>query len=186
MPSSALVPSSLPTACASARGSRGSGVWWSLPFMTSSVAIFANGASRSHLAREPRRERVGIRGQELSVEVAVGQIAGEDARAVGRLPVEHGLGDVRADAAPQHRRVEAEAREDLRQLADVAELIRHVAEPLRAAERVAAREAEPQVAHQRLARHQPLVRQHGPRADRQSPGAHQLLDPRRAAGRTAR
>ena len=37
--------------------------------------------------------------------------------------------DVRADAAPEHRRVEAEAREELRQLADVAELIGHVAEP---------------------------------------------------------
>jgi hypothetical protein len=42
--------------------------------------------------------------------------------------------DVLAHAPPQHRRLEAEAGEELGELADVAELVRHVADPHGAAE----------------------------------------------------
>ncbi len=133
---------------------------------------------RRRLASDPRRERRGLGGKTHRIPVAMHQEHDRELRAVRAFPREERAIDIGADTAPQHGGGKAEAREELRQLSDVAELVGHVADAHRAAERLRLRESEPQIADQRLARHQPFVWQHMPGSDREPSGAHQFLDSR--------
>jgi hypothetical protein len=134
------------------------------------------------VALEPRAERRRLERERDGVAVAVPQVHRRESRAVGRLPVEERLVDGGGNAAPHHGRLEAEAREDLRELTDVAEEVGGVAEPHRRTERGGALETDPEVADQRLPRDEPLVREDVPRPDEEPPVAHELRDPVALAG----
>jgi hypothetical protein len=111
---------------------------------------------------QPLGQGLGIQRQPGGVAVAVSEVDSEEGSSVRCLPQEGGLIHVRADAPPQHRGLETEARQDLRKLPDVAELVRDVPQIHRAAEIPCLAEPEAQVADQGLSRDQPLVGQHVP------------------------
>ena len=80
-----------------------------------------------------------------------------------------------AHPAPEYRRADAEPLEDLRQLGDVAESIRHVTLPHTAAQSLSRARADQQIADQRFGAHQVFIGQGIPRADHQPAAAHQAL-----------
>ena len=116
------------------------------------------------LLSRARRRRRRIEHDSRRVAVTLRrQVHHQDARTVGRLPPV--LGVAAAEAAPQNRVVEADLPPDLRHLADVAEEIRHVADRHRRTKRARHAMAAQQIAHQRFAADEKLVRHHVPRPD---------------------
>ena len=107
------------------------------------------------------------------------QVLGANNGPVGRLPRERVAVDRRRDAAPHHGLFDACQPQDLRHLRDVAEHVRQVADPHRAAELVSASEPVFEVADDRLARDEELVDEREPRADYQAALSDERSDPRR-------
>jgi hypothetical protein len=89
-----------------------------------------HGGQQCERVAKARRElfRVLRSGKTASDEVAIGQILGEHAAAVGRLPPEGGSVDGSRCAAPHHRMLDAGPREDLGHLPHVAELVGEIAD----------------------------------------------------------
>ena len=116
-----------------------------------------------------------------AVGIAVGQIDRQHRTAVERFPGEAIAIHVAADSAPQHRRRESEAGQNLRHLRDVSELIGQVADVERPAEAARDRHADFEIANQRFAAHQETVGEHVPRPDLDFAGANQTAQPRLGA-----
>jgi hypothetical protein len=139
-------------------------------------------AERLVYGAEPVSESAGDVEQRRPVSVAVRKVLGAHRRAVRRLPFESVRVDRGGHPAPDHRLVDPGQPEDLGHLRDVAEHVRQVADPHRAAELLAAPKSLLQVADDRLARDEELVHQHLPGADREPPLLDEPPDPRLSLG----
>jgi len=109
--------------------------------------------------------------------VAPGHPDAQHAGAVPGDPFEFGADPValRAHAAPEDRRVDVEAAQNLGKLGDVPEAVRDVADLHHPAVIRAHAMAEHQVADQRLRADQVFIRQDVPRPDADTPGLRQAL-----------
>jgi hypothetical protein len=120
---------------------------------------------------------IGGRAQVLTCRVALDQVLGHHARAVGGLPAEGVAVDGAGDPPPDNGVLDSEHAHDLRHLSDVSELIGQVADGGCSGSEVGgARQPDLQVADMRLARGQELVQLGVPRSDRQPPGGRQPAD----------
>ena len=136
----------------------------------------ASGSRRRADVAEGAAQDLGVLGQRGEHAVAVREVDCEHLRAVGGGPAElrgRGLG---ADAAPDEDGVDPEAAQDRRQVRDVPEGVRRVADHHRPAVRARRADAGHQVADVRLAADEELVRQHVAGAGEQAPVAHEPLD----------
>ena len=122
--------------------------------------------------------------REAAVAVLVRQVDGEDRRAVGSLPAELRLDRLgrAGEPAPEDRRVDPEAVQDLRHLREVAERVGDVADAHRLAEAPADLPAEQHVADRRLAADEELVGQDVPGADLDAPRLDEAAEVRLALG----
>ena len=118
--------------------------------------VAARGAPRGDALQQRGQRRGAVGAMQRVQAVALGQEHRAGHRAVGRVPVEavvHGIG-----AAPQHGAVDAELRQHLRHLRHMAKGVGQVAHALRSREGGRIGMAEFQVAQQRFAADQELVR----------------------------
>lgn len=122
---------------------------------------------------DPAGELPGIPGPSvrLPVEVAEGQVLGEDRAPVGGLPPEHVPVDGPGDPAPDDGVLDAGRAEDLRHLPDVAELVGQVADLQGPAELASPSQPHLEVPDVRLPRDEEGVHLRDPRPRREPAGA---------------
>ena len=125
---------------------------------------------------------LGVAGQDRPVAVAGCEVRRPHAAAVGRLPPERRRVDRLGHPPPHDGVVEAELRQQLRHLGNVAEHVGQVADLHRTAEAGGPVEAELEVTDHGLARHEELVHEDVPGAHRDASGGGQAAQHRLGLG----
>ncbi len=140
------------------------------------VAGGGQGLERPPQAAEEVAQPLRLGGQVSGDAVAEGQVQHQDLGAVRGPPQELALGRLAAHTAPEDDGVDAEAAQDSRQMGDVSEGVRGVADHHHRAELCRRADADLEVAHRGLAADKKLVGEHVVGADEQAAGLNQPLD----------